>query len=92
MLDEVRPESQHFIQNCSRHGPETMHRHLIRPDVQGPQSRPQGAFAHRTLPARIAGIGKDVSAVSGKGIQFTEDFDSLGRQGNNMGGSVLVAV
>lgn len=57
MLDEVEPESQDFIQNGSRHGPETMHRHLIRPDVQGPQRPPQGIGAHRPLPSRIAGIG-----------------------------------
>ena len=36
ILDE-RVKNQDFIKDCSRHSPETMHRHLIRLDVPPPK-------------------------------------------------------
>ncbi len=39
MFDVVGSKAQDFIQNRSRHGPETMHRHLIRLDVHASKPR-----------------------------------------------------
>lgn len=82
VLDDIRPEAQHFVQDRPRHSAKSVAAHFVLGDSHATHGTKDGVVAHRPLAA--AGAGENISATAGERLQFAQDCNRLRRERNDV--------
>src|ERR1700733_15084536 len=82
VLDEVRSKSQRLIKNRSCDCSEPVSSHLVFADIQISKRGEHSVVTHG--PVSTAGARENQVAMSGKWLQFPQDFHCLPAQWNNV--------
>lgn len=84
VLDNIDAKPEHFIQYRSRHRPESVSDHLVRPDAKRAQPKQHRVLAHFPIAFRVPCRWKYIKPVTSQRVQVRENREGLTRERYDM--------